>query len=224
MKGMKEMNMKNSIEKIESMAKVLKGFIEIDDPKELKRIAGVVQKDLEEYAEDLRSVFKIYFIIKNERIVAIKSSEAALVSKELKLEKHKIEGVTVYTDYDKAFEDAKEVKDSYIIAVGIDGKYSQQKMEIDDAPSGQMKIGDIEELKYSVGLIKEGAEHAEMVVKVLDEKAVFAWIRENYLEQKMTPEDKYVSVEYYTEESRNVIPTARIEEFLDDQDKQEVEE
>ena len=218
------MNMKETIQKFDGLATLLKNAMETENPKLIIEAAETVRQELADYAEDMRSIFKIYLIIKNDRIVAIKSSEAALVSKELKLEKHKVEGVTVYTDYDKAFEDAKEVKDSYIIAVGIDGKFSQQKLEISDAPAGQMKIDDIDKLKYSVGLIKEGADHAEMVVKVLDEKAVFAWIRENYLEQKTTPEDNYVSVEYYTEESRNVIPTARIEEFLDDQDKQEVEE
>lgn len=206
------MKMKQSIQLFEDMALRLKDAVKSKDHNVLITAAETVEADLKELAEDLRSVFKIYFIVKNERIVAIKSSEAALVSKELKLEKHKVEGVTIYTDYDKAFEDAKEVKDSYIIAVGIDGKLSQQKLEIDDAPEGQVTIEEVNELPYSVGGIIEGQDHAENVVKLGSESEVIDWL----LQETPRLKEKFSAVEYFTTDDRTEIPIERLSEFIEE--------
>ena len=54
---MKEM--KKAIEKLESMSVFLKKAIETGKPESIKHAAEVVSQDLQDYAEDLKTVFKI---------------------------------------------------------------------------------------------------------------------------------------------------------------------
>ena len=211
--------MKQAIEKLEAMSVFLKKAIETGDPEKVNHAAEVVSEDLQEYADDLKTVFKIYLIVKGERIVSIKKSAAALTLKELSLDPHKIEGVTVYTDYDKAVEDAHEVKDSRIVPVAISGKLAQQKLEFDDAPAGQTKMKEVEGKlvdeesdKYFFGGIKEGETSAEDVQEIGSEEAVIAHMNK----EKESLKKDFVSVEYFRGETRIVVPVASLDEFIEE--------